>query len=165
MPALTLTQRSQESTTGTFPKSLVDRRGQLIPQQPLPPPPRPPPAPPALGGTVYGCPASVAVGDVVFAAAGAAQQVVKADAQSFGPVLGVVSRKVASNQCEVVHQGFARAFSELEPGKRYYLSADGHLMAAPLAMTLEAYVHYVGVAVAADTLVVQPSYPLLKRAS
>ena len=39
------------------------------------------------------------------------------------------------------------------------------MSSAALAMTLEVYVHYVGLAVAADTLVIQPSYPLLKRAS
>lgn len=167
---LTITQDGRVSTTGTFPNEGADP-SDLINTTPAPIPevPYSDPYLGKLGARLYACAESLRTGDIVMAQVTQATDtepqrfVRRADAQDAGPVLGVVTAKARATVAEVVHVGVAPVFAGLTPGQRYYLGADGALAELPLEQASPLYVHFVGYAVASDTLMVQPSYPLLKR--
>lgn len=168
---LTIIQGGSVSTTGTFSNNQLDPGPALIntAQAPAPTVPYSDPSVGANGGLLYVCDEALQPGDVVCAdvtalAIGGAQRYArKATAQDAGPVLGVVTAKTRDTVAEVVHAGIAPVFKDLKPGKRYYLAPDGALCAPPLDLDGLIYVHFIGYAVATDALMVQPSYPVLKR--
>lgn len=170
---LTITQSGTVSTTGTFTKDQLDPGPALIntAQPAMPTVPYTDPNVGAYGGLLYICDAALKPGDVVFAgvtalAIGGPQRYVrKARAGEMGPVLGVVTAKPRDTVAEVVHAGVAPVFSGLVIGKRYYLAPDGTLCTPPLDLDGLIYVHFIGYAVATDTLMVLPSYPLVKRSN
>lgn len=161
--SLTITQDGVSSTTGAniLQQSLLPRPSPVIAVPDLPygseqtgP----------LGGVLYLCSSSLSVGDLVQGGVAPNRYVVPVTGQMSGPVLGVVVSKPRSIVAEVLQAGIAPVFSSLAEGARYYVGNDGGLTSLPLGDQDPLYVHYVGYAVASDTLLVQPSYPLVKRA-
>lgn len=116
------------------------------------------------GGLLYNCAPRDTVGLVMFAHPSPYREVIRADCESIGPVLGVIVRKPSPTVCEIVHAGPAPCFFSLVPGQRYFLGPEGTLAPNPLTDTETLYVHFVGTATSATTLMVQPTYPLIKRA-
>lgn len=169
---LTIQKGPGKSVTGTDGPGDIETDAQL-------PTPRPPgsvtPVYPTIpyddarrgrsGGRLFNCPPAMRVGTVVFAAPSPYREVVEATSAELGPVLGVLVAKSAPTIGEVVELGPADVFEDLTPGARYFLSEDGNLVAPPLEPAYLPYVHYIGQAVAARTLMVQPSYPLLKTSA
>lgn len=119
----------------------------------------------SFGGLLYNCAPRDTVGLVMFGQASDYREVTRADCASIGPVLGVLVRKPARSVCEVVHAGPAPCFKSLVPGQRYFLGPRGTLVPTPLDDPETLYIHYVGYALSVTTLLVQPTYPLLKRST
>ena len=117
----------------------------------------------SYGGLLYNCAPRDTVGLVMFGQVSPYREVTRADCGSIGPVLGILVRKPSRYVAEVVHAGPAPVFKSLEPGQRYFLGPRGTLVPVPLDDPETLYIHYVGVALSVDTLLVQPTYPLLKR--
>lgn len=169
---LTITQSGINSTTGSFANDQVDASQSLIRDTPAPIPqvPYSDPNIGQYGGLLYLCEASVKPGDIVCSdltaqgTLGGPQRSVRLlAAQEPGPVLGVVTAKTRDTVAEVVHHGIAPVFGQLQPGQRYFLGPQGGIVPTPLDLKGLLYVHFIGFAVAEDTLLVQPSYPLIKR--
>lgn len=167
---LTIQHRKLKSVTGTDPVDGTEADA-LLPQPELPMVPKQPMVPLSdqrtgiYGGALYNCSPREVIGTVVFALPSPYREVERADADALGPVLGIIVDKPASTLCEVVHAGAAPVFAGLQPGSRYFLGNKGSLLTAPLNDLGLRYIHYVGYALSAETLLVQPSYGLLKVAT
>lgn len=119
------------------------------------------------GGLLYNCAPREVIGSVMFSSPSPFRTVVRADPTQFGPVAGVLVSKLQDTLCEVIHAGPVVGFRSLIPGARYYLGPRGTLVTLPLdklSPSVMTYVHYIGFATYADTLIVAPTYPILKRA-
>lgn len=168
---LTIKHRPLKSVTGTDAADGVVADDALLPKPAVPMVPRQPVVSLSdqrigiYGGLLYNCAPRDVVGSIVFALPSPYREVTRADASELGPVLGVLVNKPAPTICEVVHAGAAPVFRDLVPGTRYFLGAKGTLVAAPLHDLGLNYIHFVGYALSTDTLMVQPSYGLLKVAA
>lgn len=94
----------------------------------------------------------------------ASRAVYTAQPSAANPVVGIIQHKPTATSAIVVSFGPVGGFSWLLAGQRYFLAADGTLVAPPLTPEATPYVHAVGVALTATELFVMPQWPLLKRA-
>lgn len=165
---LTIQHRRLKSVTGTDAADGMIADDAMLPKAAVPMVPRQPVVSLSdqrvgiYGGALYNCAPRETVGSVVFALPSPYREIIRGDADSLGPVLGVLVDKPASTLCEVIHAGVAPVFSDLVPGARYFLGPKGAIIMAPLDGLGLKYVHYVGYALSEDALMVQPSYCLLK---
>lgn len=86
-----------------------------------------------------------------------------ADYTSHQPVLGFIVSKPSPLMAQVCSLGALSGFSDLQVGARYFLGPQGRLITPPLSDPNMLYVHPVGVAIASDTLFVQPNWPIVRR--
>lgn len=162
---VTVQQGQQVSTQGTFAATGTTSSGALLPNATQPTPriavddlrvgPN--------GGLLYNCAPREVVGSVMFSGLGPFRFLRRAEPSEPGPVLGVIASKLRADLAEVVRAGCVKAYTNLVPGQRYYLGPRGTLVAPPLTDPALVYLHFVGFAIYPDTLVLAPSFPLLKR--
>lgn len=120
---------------------------------------------------IAGCPASVAVDDLVYttgpAILGVAQvDVIDVTDVSKMPAIGIVIAKITSTTCKVITLGEISPGMALIPGRRYFAGANGSLDLAMPSPTLGgiAFSQPVGYAIDTNRLLFNPELtPIIRK--